>query len=62
MGKGLEQIDPRIIYASLLLIVVFAFLVHLSTDRTQSLVAVFVIVIVALGNIGYLYRKFGKAE
>ena len=61
MGKGLEQIDPRVIYASLLIIMVFSLVIHLSTDKMQSLVGLFMIIIIALGNIGYLYRKFGKA-
>lgn len=60
MSERLERIDSRLIYASLLVIVVLALLTHLSTDKTQSLVTVFMIVIIALGNIGYLYGRFKK--
>jgi len=53
--------NPRIIYISLLVIVALAIATHLSTEKTSSLVTVFLIVIIALGNIGYLYRRFKKA-
>ncbi len=61
MAERLERIDPRIIYVSLLVIVALAIATHLSTEKTSSLVTVFLIVIIALGNIGYLYRRFKKA-
>jgi hypothetical protein len=60
MVQQLERIDPRILYASLLIIVASAIVTHLTLGRTLSILSMFVIVIVALGNIGYLYRKFKK--
>jgi len=57
MVEQLERIDPRIIYLSLLIIVGLAILMHLSTDKTSSLLVVFLIIIIALGNIGYIARK-----
>jgi hypothetical protein len=56
----LEKIDSRILYASLLLITVLAIATHLSPEKTYSLITVFLIVVIALGNISYLYRKFKK--
>ena len=43
-----------------MIIIVLAIVVHLSAEKTSSLITVFLIVIIALGNIGYLYRKFKK--
>jgi len=60
MVEQLERIDPRIIYLSLLIIVGLAILMHLSTDKTSSLLVVFLIIIIALGNIGYVARKLRK--
>lgn len=39
---------------------ILAVFMHLSTEKTQSLVAVFLIAIVVLTNISYLFGKFGK--
>jgi hypothetical protein len=60
MAKKLEQIDPRILYASLLIIMVLAIAINLSTEKVLSVAAMFIIVVVALGNIGYIYRRFRK--
>lgn len=60
MVERLEQIDPRIIYASLLIIMALAILSNLTVERALSIASVFIIVIIALGNIGYVYRRFRK--
>jgi hypothetical protein len=60
MVEQLERIDPRIIYVSLLIIVALAIASNLATERTLSILSGFLIVIIALGNIGYLYRKVKK--
>ncbi len=57
----LDRIDPRILYLSLTLITVLAIVTNLTPDKTYSIVSVFLIVVIALGNIGYLYRRFKKA-
>jgi len=62
MVERLESIDPRIIYLSLLIIMGLAVVMHLSTDKTSSLAGVFMIIIIALANIGYLARKFKKGS
>jgi len=53
----LSQIDRRIIYASLAIIMVLAVLGHLTTGETYSIATLLLIVFVALGNIGYLYSR-----
>jgi lipoprotein signal peptidase len=57
MADRLDRIDRRIIYASLLIIIVLAAVTRLSPEETYSIVSVFLIIIVALGNIGYLYSR-----
>lgn len=51
----------RIIYLSLVIIVALAVLEHLTAGQTYSIAALFLIVIVALGNISYLHSRFRKS-
>jgi len=60
MVERLEQIDPKILYASLLIIIALAMVIHLTSDKTHSIMSLFLIVVIALGNIGYLHRKFKR--
>jgi len=60
MADQLGRVDRRIIYASLLIIIVLAAITRLSPEETYSIVAIFTIIIVALGNIGYLYSKSSR--
>ncbi len=60
MAEKLETMDPRIIYASLLAITILAIVMHLTSEKTYSLLTVLLIVVVALGNIGYIARKLKK--
>jgi len=60
LGEKLEHLDPRILYLSLFIILFLAVATHLSADETVSIVFVFLIVVIALGNIAYLYSKFRK--
>jgi len=62
MAERLEHINPQILYLFLVIIMVLAFLIHLSPDNTYSLVTLFLLIVVVLGNIGYLYNKFRKPE
>jgi len=62
MVEKLGEIDYKIIYASLLIIMILAAALHLSSDETQSLVVLAFIVVIALGNIGYLFSKRKKPE
>ena len=54
------EIDPRIIYASLFVIAGVALISPLGASRASSIASAFVVVIVALGNISYLYSRFKK--
>jgi hypothetical protein len=60
--SALENIDSKIIYGSLLIIVVLALLAHLTAGQIYSLATILLIIFVALGNIGYLYSKSKKTR
>lgn len=60
MAGKLEHLDPRILYLSLFIILILAVATHLNTDETISIVIVFLIVVIALGNVAYLYNTFKK--
>jgi len=62
MVEKLGEIDYKIIYASLIIIMILAAALHLSSDETQSLLVLAFIVVIALGNIGYLFSKRKKPE
>jgi len=62
MVEKLGEIDYRIIYASFLIIVVVAVAINLSYEKLQDILGVFVIVLIALGNIGYIFSKRRKPE
>jgi hypothetical protein len=62
MAEKLGEIDYRIIYASFLIIVMVAVILNLSYEKIEDILGVFVIVLVALGNIGYIYSKRRKPE
>ena len=55
--KGFEQIDHRIIYLSLLVIMTLAMVSNLSTEGLLSSASGFVIMLIALSNLGYLMEK-----
>jgi hypothetical protein len=50
----------RIIYLSLVIMVGVAVLEHLTTGETYSTAVLLLMVIIALGNIGDLHRRFKK--
>ena len=54
---SLEHIDRRIIYASLVIIMVLAILDHLTVGQMISLATILLIAFIALGNIGYLSSR-----
>jgi lipoprotein signal peptidase len=56
-SNSINQIDRRILYASMAIVVVLAVLMRLKMDEIYSLLAVLLIIFVALGNIGYFYTK-----
>ncbi len=56
MAKVSES-ERRIIYVSLFAIIVLAVFMQWTSDQLISLGALFLVVVVALGNIAYLYGK-----
>ncbi len=54
LTKRSGQIDHKIIYFSMIIIVLGLFL-NLSEVEINSALVVYLIILIALGNIGYLY-------
>jgi hypothetical protein len=54
---GPQQIDRKVIYGSLLVVVVLAILYHFTAGQIYSLATIVLIVFIVLGNIGYLYSR-----
>ena len=50
-------IDRRLIYVSMVLIIVFGLLLEYSKEMISSTLVVYLIILVAFGNIAYLYYK-----
>jgi hypothetical protein len=61
-GAKIGEKERRVIYVSLIVIVALGVLEHLAAGQIYSVAALFLIVIVALGNIGYLYSRFKKSQ
>lgn len=61
MGTRMGEKQRRVIYVSLIVIVALGVMEHLTAGQIYSIVALFLIVIVALGNIYYLYSRFKKS-
>ncbi|MFH0897863.1 MAG: hypothetical protein V1850_07470 [Candidatus Bathyarchaeota archaeon] len=62
MAERLGEIKRRILIVSFFAIMVLAIVRHLSADQATSLFAVFLIILIALANIGYIYGRFRKRE
>jgi len=58
IAEELRHIDPKILYISLFLIIAFGLLVNLTQGQIYSIVAVLLIILIAIANIGYLYQRF----
>jgi accessory gene regulator protein AgrB len=56
----ISENERRILYLSLFLIIILALIIHLTTDQLTSLGALFFVVVVALGNMTYLYSRRKK--
>jgi len=59
---GPQQIDRKVIYGSLLIVVVLAILYHLTAGQIYSLATIVLIVVIVLGNIGYLYARTKRSS
>ena len=60
MKPRISDTERRLIYLSLIVIVVLAVLMQYGLQDIYSLVALFIIVVVAIGNIVYLYNRSRK--
>ncbi|KON30541.1 hypothetical protein AC482_03550 [miscellaneous Crenarchaeota group-15 archaeon DG-45] len=60
MAERRDQVDLRIIYTSLIIIVILAVLMGLTSEKISSLLMLFFIAIIIIGNVGYLYRIFKR--
>ncbi len=58
--KTQSDMDRRIIYSSLIIVIVLALLTHQSANTTYSLATVLLIIFIVIGNIIYLHRKYKK--
>lgn len=57
---SISENERRILYLSLFLIIVLALVIHLTPDQMTSVLAVFFVAVIAVGNIIYLYGRRGK--
>lgn len=58
IAEEFMHIDPKILYISLFLIIAFGLLANLTQGQIYSIVAVLLIILIAIANIGYLYQRF----
>ncbi len=62
MKPRMSETERQLIYLSLIVIVVLAILMQYGPTETYSLVAIFFIIVIALGNIVYIYNRSRKKE
>ncbi len=60
MKPRISDTERRLIYLSLIVIVALAVLMQYGLQDTYSLVALLIIVVVAIGNIVYIYNRSRK--
>ena len=60
-GVKKEENTPRLIYLSLLVVIVLALLAHQSIQVTISTASLLMIVLIAIGNIVYLHSRSRKS-
>lgn len=56
--EELIHLDRRYLFISLILIIVFGLLANLTQGEIYSIAAVFLIILIAIANMGYLYQRF----
>jgi hypothetical protein len=57
IAKGLQNIDRRIIYASIIIIIIIGIAMNLPFGQIYSSLAILLIGLIILANIGYLYTR-----
>ncbi len=60
MAEKLVQIDRRILYASLLLIMVIGLLLFKTEEQVVSVMMLFLLILIAISNIAYIYTRYKK--
>ena len=60
MSVNISENERRVLYLSLLLMILLAVMMELTKDQTYSLLALFVLGVVAVGNIIYYYSRRRK--
>jgi lipoprotein signal peptidase len=60
MSNRISENERRIIYLSVFVIIMLTILFGLHNDQTYSIVAMLLIVIVAIGNIVYIYGRMRR--
>lgn len=58
MAEELVQIDRRILYASLVIIMVIGMFLFDTEDQVISLTLLFLLILIATSNIAYIYTRY----
>jgi len=58
MAEELVQIDIRILYASLVIIMVIGMFLFDTEDQVISLTLLFLLILIATSNIAYIYTRY----
>lgn len=57
LAKEIRDLDRRILYVSLIVIVIIGLLLNLTEIQINSALAIYLIILIALSNIAYLYTR-----
>jgi amino acid transporter len=60
MAEKLVQIDRRVLYASLVLIMVIGLLLFNTEEQVVSAMMLFLLILIAISNIAYIYTRYKK--
>jgi amino acid transporter len=60
MAEKLVQIDRRVLYASLVLIMVIGLLLFNTEEQVVSAMMLFLLILIAISNIVYIYTRYKK--
>ena len=58
MAEEFVQIDRRILYASLVIIMVIGLFLFDTEDQVISLTLLFLLILIATSNIAYIYTRY----
>lgn len=57
LAEEIRDLDRRILYISLIAIIIIGLLLNLTELQINSALAIYLIILIALSNIAYLYTK-----